>query len=297
MNRVQLPSVQPQRVCSSFGEDVWQVTPRGLDELARGSTRLSGSQLELLVRIDGRLPMARLQGGMRSLPPEAFEEAFRSIRDQGLISPVEHDPFELRIQAGLNSLAAHADGPDVDASLVSLRQSGYFVSIARPRGDVGDLPAGVPVSAVVVEDEPVLARFIKSYLAFDGIQARVASCRNEIVVEFNRRPLPDIVLLDVALPDVDGFDVLRRMRAHSALKQVPVIMLTGKATRESVLEGMESGADGYVTKPFEADAMMRAVRTVLGLTPSEPDTVDPWSLHDARPRQPSARRGAVGSRS
>ena len=56
---------------------------------------------------------------------------------------------------------------------------------------------------------------------------------------------------------------LLRLRQHPALKNVPVIMLTGKATRESVIKGLAGGADGYVTKPFEADALMHVVRTVL----------------------------------
>jgi DNA-binding response OmpR family regulator len=67
------------------------------------------------------------------------------------------------------------------------------------------------------------------------------------------------------------------------LKEVPVIMLPGKATRVAVLKGIAGGADGYITKPFEADALLRAVRTVLGL-PEEglPGSSDPWGVN--RPR-------------
>jgi DNA-binding response OmpR family regulator len=92
-----------------------------------------------------------------------------------------------------------------------------------------------------------------------------------------------VVLLDVLLPDADGFDVLLGLRRSKALNDVPVIMLTGKATREAVLKGMTAGADGYVTKPFEAESLMRAVRTVVGLPePGNPVKVqDPWSNGDA----------------
>jgi DNA-binding response OmpR family regulator len=85
----------------------------------------------------------------------------------------------------------------------------------------------------------------------------------------------------VQLPDADGFDVLQRVRRNPALHAVPVIMLTGKATREAVLQGMAGGADGYVTKPFEADALLRVVRAVAGL-PAPLDTPnDPWTSQDA----------------
>jgi two-component system OmpR family response regulator len=73
------------------------------------------------------------------------------------------------------------------------------------------------------------------------------------------------VLLDVRLPDANGFDILLRMKQHPALKSIPVIMLTGEATRESVMRGLAGGADGYVTKPFELAILLNAVRSVLGL--------------------------------
>ncbi|QJW85673.1 response regulator transcription factor [Ramlibacter terrae] len=83
--------------------------------------------------------------------------------------------------------------------------------------------------------------------------------------EFRKPPVPNPVLLDVMLPDVDGFEVLASLRRHPAFGKVPIIMLTGKATREAVLQGLNGGADGYITKPFEPDALMTAVRTVLGM--------------------------------
>ncbi len=94
-----------------------------------------------------------------------------------------------------------------------------------------------------------------------------ASNRAEVIAEFQRPPLPDLVLLDVVLPDADGFDILIRMRQHPVLKSVPVMMLTAKATREAVLKGLAGGADGYITKPFEADGLIKAIKSVLGLAP------------------------------
>jgi len=78
------------------------------------------------------------------------------------------------------------------------------------------------------------------------------------------------VLLDVELPDANGFDVLARMRQHAVLKSIPVIMITAEATREAVRNGLHAGADGYITKPFEPDCVVTAVREVLGLTEEKP---------------------------
>jgi two-component system OmpR family response regulator len=115
-----------------------------------------------------------------------------------------------------------------------------------------------------VDDDEHLAKFLHHYLTFEGFDVRVAGSRAEVVAEFRKPPIPDLVLLDVMLPDADGFDILLRIRSHPQLKDVPVIMLTAKATREAVLKGLASGADGYITKPVETESLLQAVRTVLG---------------------------------
>jgi DNA-binding response OmpR family regulator len=86
-----------------------------------------------------------------------------------------------------------------------------------------------------------------------------------------------LVLLDVMLPDADGFEVLLKMRQHPALKVVPVVMLTAKATRDAVLQGLSGGADGYITKPFDVEVLVKAVKTVLGLPESNAPARDAWS--------------------
>jgi two-component system OmpR family response regulator len=122
----------------------------------------------------------------------------------------------------------------------------------------------------VVEDDPDLAKLLKTYLKLEGIETVVAANRAEVGEALRRPSVPDLVLLDVQLPDLDGFDVLLRIRAHPLLRLVPVIMLTGEATRAAVLKGLHGGADGYVTKPFQIDVVIKAVQTVLG--PAESGT-------------------------
>jgi CheY-like chemotaxis protein len=285
---INVHSILPPSLLAEL-DQVFHVTPAGQAELGGGMTHLSDTELVLLVRLDGRLPLAQIRKGMADVPTEAFAAAFQSLLDQRLLCPVAQDGFDLQLQSHLNSFSA-AIGVDADAGVVSLRRAGYFVGIARQRANAASTRRpDAALSAVVVEDEPVLAKFVKSYLAFDGIQVRVAGNRAEISAELSRRPVPDLLLLDVMLPDADGFDILRRVRAHPVLKDVPVIMLTGKATREAVLQGMEAGADGYVTKPFEAEALMRAVRTVLDLPAADAPTADPWMNADAKNSRVSAR--------
>jgi CheY-like chemotaxis protein len=163
---------------------------------------------------------------------------------------------------------------------ITLQKQGYYVRIAHRDAAKPAAPEGRTLTVIVVEDEPLLAKFLRQYLSLEGMEARLAGNREEILAAFNAPPLPDLVLLDVMLPDADGFDILLKMRRHPVLKSVPVIMLTAKATRESVLKGLAGGADGYITKPFEAEALINAVKAVLGrtalLTPKATDDV--WTL-------------------
>ncbi|MFC5497924.1 response regulator transcription factor [Caenimonas terrae] len=242
-------------------------------------TSLSPNELEFLVRVDGSLSLAQIQAGMPAVTQDAFASLFRGLRDRRLLEPTQADPLALQLQACLNQMALPVSDAKADSGVSSLRSSGFYVEIARERS-LARPPGGV-LTAIVVEDEPTLARFIQSYLAFEGFQVRLASNRSEIVAEFSKPPVPDLILLDVLLPDADGFDILSRVRQHKALSQVPVVMLTGKATREAVLKGMAGGADGYVTKPFEAESLLRVVRAVVGLPAPPEQAPDPWASRDA----------------
>lgn len=276
---------------SASMEQAHAVTSRGQSELDGASTALTATELELLVRLDGSLTLREIKRGMPLLPSDEFARAFRNLQNRRLIEAVASDPFEEQLQNHLSAFSESMGAEEADASLLSLRRKGYFVNIARDRGKLAARPQGRPLVAVVIEDEPVLAKFVQSYLAFEGIQTRLAGNRAAISAELSKQQIPDVILLDVMLPDADGFDILRRVRQHRALHEVPVIMLTGTATREAVIRGMRGGADGYVTKPFEAEALMRAVRTVLGLAPPPVRGVDPWVNPDSKhPR--SLRRAA-----
>lgn len=258
-------------------DKVYQLTSKGKVELGSGTTRLPTDELDLLVRIDGNLSVQQIKNQVPLLSDAAFSAIFGRLIDMDLVTIVEFDPFATQFQFP-SSKAVFSDA-DADSGVASLKRSGYFVSIARNRRPARSLSAGEQRIAVVVEDDPMLAKFIETYLSLDDFVVRVAGNRAEVLTALRTLPVPDLVLLDVMLPDTNGFDILLRMRQHAMLKNVPIIMLTGKATREDVLKGLAGDADGYVTKPFEADVLMHAVNTVLGLSSAAPSSTspkDPW---------------------
>lgn len=112
---------------------------------------------------------------------------------------------------------------------------------------------------LVVDDEKRMVRFIRLNLEQDGFQV-VAAYNGKEALDQVRTALPSLVLLDVMLPDMDGFQVLRTIREFS---NVPVIMLTAKGEEDDRVRGLELGADDYVTKPFSPRELVSRVRAVL----------------------------------
>lgn len=117
---------------------------------------------------------------------------------------------------------------------------------------------------LVVDDEERMARFIRLNLEHDGFQV-IEAYRGMDAIQAVRDHMPDLVLLDVMMPDIDGFEVLRLVREVS---HVPVIMLTAKGEEDDRVKGLEFGADDYVTKPFSPRELVSRVRAVLRRTES-----------------------------
>ena len=114
-------------------------------------------------------------------------------------------------------------------------------------------------SVLVVEDEPKIAELLRLYLERDGYQVHAAADGNVALESFTRKR-PDLVILDLNLPGIDGLEVCRQIRRESSL---PIIMLTARDEEADKLIGLELGADDYVTKPFSPREVVARVRAVL----------------------------------
>jgi CheY-like chemotaxis protein len=263
-------------------QDVFALTAGGSAEMRGSKTGLAREALKVLVLIDGKASVAQVVRSTPGMPPEAVRATLAELLAGGFIGKGKGsaesayggiDPgdfFTVTSSPDAKFAAELLGSSEIEVGVSSLKDEGYFVSIARRSESAPTRAAGARPVAVVVEDDPDLAKLLKTYLKLEGIDTISAGNRAEVAAAFKRPSAPDLVLLDVQLPDLDGFDVLARIRQHPLLKTVPVIMLTGEATRSAVLKGIHGGADGYVTKPFEIDVVMKAVKTVLGPEESTP---------------------------
>lgn len=115
---------------------------------------------------------------------------------------------------------------------------------------------------LAVDDEADVVMIIRTALQTEGYEVATATNGPDALEEAKKNP-PDLVILDVTMPGMDGFEVLRRLKAEEATAQVPVIMLTGVSERGMIKEALSSGVDYYVVKPFDFEDLMRKVEQAL----------------------------------
>jgi two-component system OmpR family response regulator len=121
-------------------------------------------------------------------------------------------------------------------------------------------PDGKPVRALVVDDEPAISELVSMALRYEKFEVRTAASGRDAVAEakeFN----PDIIVLDIMLPDFDGLEVMRRIRAENA--DVPVLFLTAKDAVADRVVGLTAGGDDYVTKPFSVEELVARIRGIV----------------------------------
>lgn len=116
---------------------------------------------------------------------------------------------------------------------------------------------------LVVDDDPALQKLVVSLIRRAGMETLSAVDAHEAVQHLEGDILPDLILLDLMLPEISGIQFLKKIRAKEDYNSVPVIILSALADPEQIREGLESGADRYLTKPYLANNLIKTVREVL----------------------------------
>ena len=117
-----------------------------------------------------------------------------------------------------------------------------------------------PIRALVVDDEPAIRRFLRTSLSTQGYEVTEAEGGKAALAAI-RQHVPDIIVLDLGLPDIDGFEVIRLLRAEGI--SVPIVVLSSRSDEAGKVQALDLGADDYVTKPFGVDELFARVRAAL----------------------------------
>ena len=119
-----------------------------------------------------------------------------------------------------------------------------------------------PARILIVDDNPMNVDILQSCLGFHGYEI-ITAADGEEALATAREKQPDLILLDVMMPKLDGLEVCRRLKADPSLPFMPTILVTAKADSKDVVAGLEAGGDEYLTKPVDQDALVARVRSML----------------------------------
>ena len=211
-----------------------------------------------------------LRGRLRRFPDRLIDEWLRELQDLKMIEAFDAPTLEDITFSGLRPPLPRLPEEDKQriarASAIAgstLLRSGSFIADER----VAHLPhlakAPQDTSVLLVEDDPDQATLGELRLSLAGYRVRTAHCAKALSRTLREDERPDLLLLDVMLPDGDGFDLLAHLRGSPDFATLPIVMLTSKTDIADIQKGLAFGADGYVTKPYSKDQIAEVIGRVL----------------------------------
>jgi DNA-binding response OmpR family regulator len=146
-----------------------------------------------------------------------------------------------------------------------------------------------PANILVIEDDYIVARTIERSLRSDEFIVTLASRGDKGLFMAHQKP-PDLVILDIIMPEMDGYQVCQAMRADPALSRIPILFLTARVKAQDKIAGFNAGADDYLCKPFNVNELILRVQAILRRTRSQTDTQNqpPEQHHPVEPLPASA---------
>jgi len=253
---------------------MYHLTAAGKEALSAkddtGNLPLEYRRLLGLLQVEGHV--AVLRGRLRRFPDRLIEEWLKELEELKLIAPgkppakVADITFTDAAQPPLPPLmdedSKRLARTTVIAGATLLRQ-GSFLAVDR----IANLPplAKAPAQTVVllVEDDPDQLALGELRLTMAGYQVRSVDNAKALSRFLREEPRPDLLLLDVMLPDGNGFDILAKLRARPEFAMLPTVLLTVKAELANIRKGLALGADGYITKPYSKNQLAEVIGRVL----------------------------------
>ncbi len=200
---------------------------------------------------------------LRHYPKEMLDDWLEELAELRLIEELEADatiPVEDNRTVVINQENFLRQGKSAGAELT---RTGAYLAADRASSRRGVPKAPRETEILIVEDDPDQRALADLRLTMAGFKVRVAFSVQSFLQSMLDHGAPDLLLLDVELPDGDGFELLAKMRRHPKYASLPVVMLTAKNDPADIGRGLVLGADGYVTKPYTKNVLADLIRRVL----------------------------------
>jgi two-component system, OmpR family, phosphate regulon response regulator PhoB len=226
-------------------------------------------RLLAMIEVGGHVEVIR--GRLRRFPDQLIDEWLRELEDLKMVESHEAGDLDEITFTGrpLPLLPPMTDedrkrlAKTTVAGGATLLRQGSFLSDER----IANLPplAKVPAQTVIllVEDDPDQAALAELRLTMAGYQVHSVDRAKALSGYLRQQARPDLLLLDVMLPDGNGFDILAQLRGRPEFSTLPIVLLTAKAELVDIRKGLALGADGYITKPYSKNQLSEVIRRVL----------------------------------
>jgi CheY-like chemotaxis protein len=249
-------------------ERIYRLTDSGRDAWESQDAAVPADYRRLLWLMDFHGHAGLRREMMSTYPRHVLDEWLSEMEELGLIEQVPagqaaEEDFALPRTDKTLALDHARIRQETQAAGSALARNGAYVALDRLkyRHIVRKPPAETEI--LIVEDDPDQLALADLRMTMAGYRVRVATSVNGFLQSMFDEGAPDLLLLDVELPDGDGFEVLSRMRRHKVLSALPIIMLTVRSDPVDIGRGLALGADGYVTKPYTKNMLAELVRLVL----------------------------------
>lgn len=226
---------------------MWLVTSAGREAWKAKDTAIPEEYRRLLRSIDLDGDTRAIQRLLALHPKELVQDWLRELEELGFIE----------------SRASSAEVLEVAAKAAAvLADTGAYLAERSSRARNPKPPGETTV--LIVEDDPDQLALADLRVSAAGYKVRAVGSVSELTRYLEQDDVPDLVLLDVMLPDGNGFDVLSKLRRQASFASLPIIMLTAVSEPAYIAQGLALGADGYVTKPYSKNILIGVVKGALG---------------------------------
>ena len=243
---------------------IYRLTPAGREAWESQDSALPAEYRRILWLMDFHGHAGAMEDFLRQHPQSMVDDWLAEIHELGLIEPVPEGEGPPK---GRDPDMTMTDPADVrrasESATESLSRAGSYLAMERIAKREPTRKAAGEIVVLIVEDDPDQLALADLRVSMAGYQVRAASSVRGFLETMLDSGAPDLLMLDVALPDGDGFEVLSKLRRHHVFGDLPIVMLTARNDAADIGRGLVLGADGYITKPYTKKIVADVIRRVL----------------------------------
>ena len=252
---------------------IYRMTAAGRQAWESEDASVPAAYRRILGMVDTETHFDVLRGYLRRYPDALIFEWLAELEELGLAesqpSEQEHD-LDFTGNFALPMLLAEDQArvaKDTVAAGGALQRKGVYLAADRLKHRPASTKTPADTTVLIVEDDPDQLMLADLRVKMAGFVVRTADSAKALREALEEHGAPDVLLLDVMLPDGNGFDILASLRKHRAYALLPIVMLTVKDDPNDIRRGLTTGADGYITKPYSKKLLADTLRQVLKLAP------------------------------